>query len=288
MGHGRSSDVGAVISQEGRPLAFFSRKLSSSQEKYGVTDLELLSIVGCLNEFKGMLWGQRIRVYTDHKNLEYATLGSSSDRTYCWRLILEEYGPEIQYIQGKLNIPSDATSRLEYDPHKNVKDISSHIGFCVMAKILAHYVKNDEDINPSEGVQSSYYTNLPPRECIPGTSTVPNEYVSDCLANHFANASKEGKDIYPVTVSEIANTQHEDKELKTYYRQLKNRQPLTHDKYNGRITLKVIDDIDILVYDEKRLVVPTPLQKRVVQWYHHYLMHPGHDRLELTIAATLY
>ena len=33
---------GAVITQKGQPLAFFSRKLSAAQEKYTVTELELL------------------------------------------------------------------------------------------------------------------------------------------------------------------------------------------------------------------------------------------------------
>ena len=61
--------LGAVIVQNGRPIAFFSRKLSDAQRKYSVTELELLSIVECLKEFKGMLWGQKIKVFTDHKNL---------------------------------------------------------------------------------------------------------------------------------------------------------------------------------------------------------------------------
>ena len=43
--------LGAVITQKGRPLAFFSRKLSAAQEKYTVTELELLSIVECFKEF---------------------------------------------------------------------------------------------------------------------------------------------------------------------------------------------------------------------------------------------
>ena len=30
----------------------------------------------------------------------------------CWRLILEEYGPEIDYIKGKANVVADAISRL--------------------------------------------------------------------------------------------------------------------------------------------------------------------------------
>ena len=58
--------LGAVISQNQRPIAFFSRKLSEAQTKYSVTELELLSIVECLKEFKGTLWEQKIRVYADH------------------------------------------------------------------------------------------------------------------------------------------------------------------------------------------------------------------------------
>jgi hypothetical protein len=60
---------GSIITQSNRPLAFFSRKLSVQQQKYIVTEIELLAIVETLKKFKGMLWGQCIKVYTDHKNL---------------------------------------------------------------------------------------------------------------------------------------------------------------------------------------------------------------------------
>ena len=52
-----SKQLGSVITQGNRPLAFFSRKLSATQQKYSVTKLELLAIVETLKEFKGMLWG---------------------------------------------------------------------------------------------------------------------------------------------------------------------------------------------------------------------------------------
>ena len=71
--------LGAVITQQNRPLAFFSRKLSPAQQKYSVTKQELLAIVETLKEFKGMLWGQTITVYTDHKNLMQDALGLTSD-----------------------------------------------------------------------------------------------------------------------------------------------------------------------------------------------------------------
>ena len=40
--------LGAVITQNNRPIAFFSRKLNDSQRKYNVTELELLSVVETL------------------------------------------------------------------------------------------------------------------------------------------------------------------------------------------------------------------------------------------------
>jgi hypothetical protein len=72
--------LGAVITQDNRPIAFFSRNLSEMQCKYSVTEIELLAIVETLKEFKGMLWGPSIKVYTDHKNLTTDTLGLTSDR----------------------------------------------------------------------------------------------------------------------------------------------------------------------------------------------------------------
>ncbi len=55
-----------------------------------------------------MIWGQPIKVYTDHKNLIRDALGLTFDRVYRWRLLLEEYGPKIVYI--KLQIQSHGLS----------------------------------------------------------------------------------------------------------------------------------------------------------------------------------
>ena len=100
-------------------LAFFSRKLSPAQQKYSVTKQELLAIEETLKEFKGMLWGQTITVYTDHKNLMQDALGLTSYQVHHWRLLLEEYGPAIMYIKGIHNTVADAISRLDYGPVKD-------------------------------------------------------------------------------------------------------------------------------------------------------------------------
>ncbi len=88
-----SKQLGAVITQDNRPIMFFSRTLSHTQRKYSVAKIELLAIVETLKESKGMLWGQNIKVFTDHANLMRDALGLTLDRVYQWRLLLEEYGP---------------------------------------------------------------------------------------------------------------------------------------------------------------------------------------------------
>ena len=111
-----STQLGSVITQLNRPLALFSRKLSETQQKYSVTEIKLLAIVETLKEFKGMLWGQQLVVYTDHQNLMRDALGLTSDHVYRWRLILEEYGPEIVYIKGIDYTVADAISQLDFTP----------------------------------------------------------------------------------------------------------------------------------------------------------------------------
>ena len=87
----------AVITQDNRPIAFFSRKLSGPQQKYSIIELELLSIVETLKEFRGMLCGQRVEIFHfhDHINLTRDALGMTSDRVYRWRLLIEEYGHRL-------------------------------------------------------------------------------------------------------------------------------------------------------------------------------------------------
>jgi hypothetical protein len=73
-----------------------------------------------------MLWGQKIKVFTDHANLMRDALGLTSDQVYRWRLLLEEYGSKIVYIKGIHNTISDAVLQLEYDPSINQTAESFH------------------------------------------------------------------------------------------------------------------------------------------------------------------
>jgi hypothetical protein len=74
--------LGAVITQDNRPIALFSWKLSDTQCKYSITKIKLLAIGDTLKEFKGMLRDQNIKVFTDHANLMRDALGLTLDQVY--------------------------------------------------------------------------------------------------------------------------------------------------------------------------------------------------------------
>jgi hypothetical protein len=74
-----SKQLGVVITQDNRPIVFLSWKLSNTQRKYSITKIKLRAIVKKLKEFKGILWGKNIKVFTDHKNLMRDALGSTLD-----------------------------------------------------------------------------------------------------------------------------------------------------------------------------------------------------------------
>ena len=49
--------IGAVISQKGKPIAFYSQNMNSFQQNYTTTEKELLSIVATLKEFRNIILG---------------------------------------------------------------------------------------------------------------------------------------------------------------------------------------------------------------------------------------
>jgi hypothetical protein len=53
------------------------------------------------------------------------------------------------------------------------------------------------------------------------------------------------------------------------------------------IGLHLIEDTKVLRKNGK-LIIPTSLRHRAVTWYHHYLQHPGHSRLEEMMRSVMY
>ena len=104
--------MGAVIVQDNKPIAFYSKKLNPAQTRYTTTEKELLSIVAVCKEFRNILLGQQLVIFTDHENLTYKNF--NTPQVMRWRLFLEEYSPDIKWLKGSTNLVADALSRLAF------------------------------------------------------------------------------------------------------------------------------------------------------------------------------
>ena len=65
-----SYGLGACLLQEGRPVCYASRSLSSDERNYAQIEKELLAIVYGCTKFHQYVYGKQVRVQTDHKPLE--------------------------------------------------------------------------------------------------------------------------------------------------------------------------------------------------------------------------
>jgi hypothetical protein len=75
--------------------------MNSALQNCTATEKELLSIVATLKGFRNILLGQQMTVFTDHKNLTCKNFNTG--RVMRWRLVLEEFGPDLQCIKGERN-----------------------------------------------------------------------------------------------------------------------------------------------------------------------------------------
>jgi hypothetical protein len=107
----------------------------------------------------------------------------------------------------------------------------------------------------------------------------PGNETQECNLNKvFAKRSKE-EEIFPLTTPEIAEVQKADSKLKHCFRR--------NTVIDGGLEVRLVD-ITYVVCKDGKMIIPKPLQRRAVLWYHHYLHHPGHTQLEETMKASMY
>jgi len=64
-------EIRAVLSQEGRPVAYMSHKLSERNQQKSVYEGELMAIVFAIQKWRHYLLRQKFTVYTDQKSLKF-------------------------------------------------------------------------------------------------------------------------------------------------------------------------------------------------------------------------
>ncbi|GKB13487.1 reverse transcriptase domain-containing protein, partial [Tanacetum coccineum] len=111
---------GAVLGQKyGKnfhPIYFASKTFNPAQQKYTVTEKELMAVVFAFNKFRSYLILSKTIGHTDHSALNH--LFKNQDAKPClirWILLLQEFNIEIKDRKGIENVAADHLSRIKND-----------------------------------------------------------------------------------------------------------------------------------------------------------------------------
>ena len=106
--------LGAVLLQDGHPVAFESRKLTDAERNYHAGERELLAMVYALQKFRVYVLGQHFTLVTDHQPNtglnSQASVASWSGRKARWAEFLQQYDFEFVHRAGRVNV-ADPLSR---------------------------------------------------------------------------------------------------------------------------------------------------------------------------------
>jgi hypothetical protein len=104
--------LGGVLLQDGKPVAYFSEKLSGPSLNYSTYDKELLALVRTLETWQHYLWPKEFVIHSDHESLKHIR---SQAKLNCRHAKLVEFIESFPYVikhkKGKENVIADALSR---------------------------------------------------------------------------------------------------------------------------------------------------------------------------------
>ncbi|KAK6114742.1 hypothetical protein DH2020_007011 [Rehmannia glutinosa] len=122
--------IGAVLSQHGRPIAFFSEKLSGPRSRYSAYDVEFYAVVRAVRYWRHYLFHREFVLYTDHEALRHlATQDNISTRHASWTAYLQQFTFVLKHRSGASNRVADALSRRALVLTGETLDFLLHNGF---------------------------------------------------------------------------------------------------------------------------------------------------------------
>lgn len=131
--------VGAVLEQDGHPVAFASKRFNSAEANYPIRDKELLAQLFALEHWRVyLLGGPKCTIFTDHASLSsFSSAELSTGRLARWATRMQEYNFDVVYRSGHLN-RADALTRLPEDEEQaqTTTDADAATGVEVVAPIM--------------------------------------------------------------------------------------------------------------------------------------------------------
>jgi len=114
--------ISGVLTQDGHPVMYLSRRLTDSERNYANIEREALAVVWATHRARHFLMGKKFKLQCDHKPLEFLFSPQreipkvTSARLVRWAIQLSAFDYDIQYVKGESIPDADAFSRLDFMP----------------------------------------------------------------------------------------------------------------------------------------------------------------------------
>ena len=134
--------IGAVLLQQGHPVAYLSRALGVNNKQLPIYEKEFLAIMMAVDKWRPYLQRTPFVIKTDHKSLcclDDQVLHTELQRKAMTKLIGLQY--KFQYNKGSNNVPADALSRIG---HKMSVQAVSVVQPMWLQEVLNSYVVDPE------------------------------------------------------------------------------------------------------------------------------------------------
>ncbi|GJX97826.1 reverse transcriptase domain-containing protein [Tanacetum coccineum] len=124
-------EVGAVLGQKDgknfHPIYIASKTLNPDQQKYTVTEKELMDVVFAFEKFRSYLILSKTIIHTDHSALKHLFKKQDAKlRLIRWILLLQEFDIEIKDIKGIENVVADHFSRIKNDESSDDSEVDNN------------------------------------------------------------------------------------------------------------------------------------------------------------------
>ena len=104
--------IGAVLSQERRPIEFFSEKINEARQKWTTYELAFFAIIQALRHWEHYLIQWEFVLFTDHQALKYIKSQKTMNKMHArWITFLQKFTFVLKHQTGQQNRVADALSQ---------------------------------------------------------------------------------------------------------------------------------------------------------------------------------
>jgi transposase InsO family protein len=149
--------LAGVVTQNGHPVIFISRCLTSAEKNYSNIEREALAIFWAVHRLKHYFLGRKFTVYTDHQPLvkllgqSHGVPTNTSARISRWALSMMHFDYDIMYTPGSKIPHADALSRLRFTDSSSDSSETSEAINCVTFEtpvVSQHRIRAELDADP--------------------------------------------------------------------------------------------------------------------------------------------